>query len=55
MNAMRDLQEYAGKYYSHKYIQKNILRLSDDQITAMQSEIDEEETNPRFQQDDQGF
>ncbi|AUR85740.1 capsid assembly protein [Vibrio phage 1.081.O._10N.286.52.C2] len=55
MNAMRDVGEYAGKYYSHKYIQKNILRLSDDQINTMQIEIDEEEKNPRFQPDDQGF
>ncbi len=55
MNAMRDVTEYAGKYYSHKYIQKNILRLSDDQIEAMQADIDHEDTNPRFQTDDRGF
>lgn len=55
MNAMRDVQDYAGKYYSHKYIQKNILRLSDDQVSVMEKEMDAEANDPRFQKDDNGF
>lgn len=55
MQAMRDVMDYTGKYFSNLYVQKNILRLSEDQIENMQKEIDEEETNPRFQKDDHGF
>lgn len=54
MSAMRDVQELVGKYYSHNYIMKNILKLSDDEIQVMQKEMDEEQRNARFQQDD-GF
>ena len=47
--------DYTGKYFSNLYVQKNILRLSEDQIEQMQKEIDEEEAIPRFQTDDNGF
>jgi hypothetical protein len=33
---------YTGRYFSQAWIQRNVLRLTDDQIKEMQSEIDEE-------------
>jgi hypothetical protein len=33
---------YTGRYFSQAWIQRNVLRLTDDQIKAMQTEIDEE-------------
>lgn len=33
---------YTGRYFSQKWIQRNVLRLTDDQIQEMQEEIDEE-------------
>ena len=29
---MRDVEELVGKYYSKKYVQRNILRLTDNEI-----------------------
>ena len=33
---------YTGRYFSQSWIQRNVLRLTDDQIKEMQEEIDEE-------------
>jgi Bacteriophage T4-like portal protein (Gp20) len=33
---------YTGRYFSQKWIQRNVLRLSDDEIKEMQKEIDKE-------------
>jgi len=33
---------YTGRYFSQSWIQRNVLRLSDDEIKEMQSEIDDE-------------
>ena len=33
---------YTGRYFSQKWIQRNVLRLTDDEIDDMQSEIDKE-------------
>ena len=33
---------YTGRYYSQAWIQRNVLRMNDDQIKEMQAEIDEE-------------
>lgn len=55
VQALRDLDDYTGKYYSHSYIMKNVLHFSDDQIDQMAEEIQEEENDPRFKQEDDGF
>jgi len=33
---------YTGRYFSQAWIQRNVLRLTDDEIRLMQEEIDEE-------------
>jgi hypothetical protein len=33
---------YTGRYFSHTWIQRNVLRLTDDEIAQMQKEMDEE-------------
>jgi hypothetical protein len=33
---------YTGRYYSQAWIQRNVLRMNDDEIQQMQAEIDEE-------------
>jgi hypothetical protein len=38
----KDIQEMAGKYYSHKWIRENILQQSDDDIETVDKEILEE-------------
>ncbi|CAL9955132.1 portal protein [Vibrio phage D479] len=54
MNALREIQEHVGVYFSNAYVQKEILRLSDDQIETIAKEIEEEQSNPQFKRDD-GF
>ena len=48
MNLLRDLSDYAGKYYSHDFIRKHVLRQTDDQIReiddAISSELDDPDT-----------
>lgn len=36
------IDPYVGKYYSKKWVQKNVLKLRDDQIEEMEEEIQEE-------------
>jgi hypothetical protein len=40
---------FAGKYYSHNWIRKNILQQTEDEIETIDSEIVEEENEPRYQ------
>ena len=41
-NLARNMQDMAGKYYSHEWIRKNILQQSDDDIEKMDGQITEE-------------
>jgi hypothetical protein len=42
LQLLGSVDPYTGRYFSQKWIQRNVLRLSDDQIAEMQTEIDEE-------------
>jgi hypothetical protein len=42
LQLLGSVDPYTGRYFSQKWIQRNVLRLSDDQIKEMQVEIDEE-------------
>lgn len=48
LDILRTIDDYAGKYYSHSWIRKNILRQTDEEIHQMDKEIAEEQTNPQF-------
>ena len=55
MNLLRDMSDYAGKYYSHDFIRKHILRQTDDQIReiddAISSELDDPSTIEMIKQE----
>ena len=60
VNLARNFQDTVGKYYSHRWVRKNILHQSDDEIDRMDQEIGmENETqdprwfNPMVAQNDQ--
>ena len=42
LSLLAAVDPYTGRYFSQKWIQQNVLRLSDDEIGAMQKEIDKE-------------
>jgi hypothetical protein len=53
MQLLRDIDEYTGNYYSKKWIQKNILQMSEDVIEDMKKEIEEEQAeNPDDENED---
>jgi len=54
MNVLRDISEYAGKYYSHDFIRKHILRQTDDQIREIDDAISSELEDPRYNRDEEG-
>ena len=45
---LRDIDDYAGKYYSHAYIRKNILRQTEEEIEEMDEEIEIERNDPQY-------
>jgi hypothetical protein len=42
---LRDLSDYTGKYWSHKFIMKEVLSLSDEEIEERKKEIEEEKSD----------
>jgi hypothetical protein len=42
LNILRDMENVTGKYVSHEWVQKNVLKFSDNEIAAMQAKIKEE-------------
>ena len=42
LGLLSQVDPYTGRYFSQAWIQRNVLRLNDDQIKEMQEEIDEE-------------
>jgi hypothetical protein len=42
LSLLSGVDPYTGRYFSQAWIQRNVLRLTDDEIKEMQSEIDEE-------------
>ena len=42
LSLLNTIDQFTGRYFSHTWIQRNVLRLTDDEIAQMQSEMDEE-------------
>lgn len=42
LGLLEQVDPYTGRYYSQAWIQRNVLRMTDDEIKQMQNEIDEE-------------
>ena len=51
MNRLRDIDDFAGKYYSHLWIRRNVLKQSDEDIEEMNEKIAEEMENPQYNQE----
>ena len=45
---LRDIDDYAGIYYSHEWIRKNVLRQTDEDIEEIDEQIDMERNNPQY-------
>lgn len=45
---LRDIDDFAGKYYSHQWIRRNVLRQSDEEIEEIDEQIADEMDNPQY-------
>lgn len=45
---LRDIDDYAGKYYSHIWIRRQVLKQSDEEINQIDTEIKEEMSNEQY-------
>lgn len=52
MNLLRDLEMYIGKYYSHEYIRKHILMMSDDEIKMNDEQIQKEKDSGKYDEEE---
>tara|TARA_Y100000034_G_scaffold94250_1_gene114218 strand:- start:1697 stop:3391 length:1695 start_codon:yes stop_codon:yes gene_type:complete len=52
MNVLRDMSEYAGKYYSHNWIRKNVLHQAEDEMVEIDNEITSEKNDSRYASDE---
>ena len=51
-NLLRDMDEYAGKYYSHKFVRNKILRQTEEEQDRLDSEMSQEQNDPKYNQTD---
>lgn len=49
LGLLTQVDNYLQKYFSKQWVQKNILRMTDDDIVEMQKEMDEEKDDPNAQ------
>jgi hypothetical protein len=50
INVLNSIAPYAGKYYSHEWIRKNVLRQTDDEIEEIDQQIKKEDVIPQYNQ-----
>lgn len=48
INSLNSVAQYAGKYYSHEWIRKHVLRQTDEDIDLIDKQIAQESVNPQF-------
>ena len=48
LSTLRDMDDYAGKYYSHAWIRKNVLHQDEDEIKEIDLEIVDETKNEQY-------
>ena len=48
VNILAELDPYVGKYYSHAYVRKYILKQTEEEIEQMDAEIEEESQDPQY-------
>lgn len=48
VSVLRDIDDYAGKYYSHEWIRRKVLRQSDEEIEEIDEQIAFEMQNPQY-------
>jgi hypothetical protein len=55
LSLLQEVDQYVGKYFSMTYIQKNVLQMTEEEISDMEKEIDEEMKSGKIKPEDEGF
>ena len=42
------MDEYAGKYYSHKFVRNSILRQTEEDMDQLDNEMTQEQNDPKY-------
>lgn len=45
---LRDIDDYAGKYYSNEWVRRHVLRQTDEEMEEIDKQIKEEANNPQY-------
>ncbi len=51
---LRDIDDYAGKYYSHEWIRRHVLRQTDEDMEEIDEQIQDEMDNPQYNPPQEG-
>jgi hypothetical protein len=54
VSMLRDVDDYAGKYYSHEWIRRNVLYQTEEDMKEIDEQIKEEMDNPQYNQPEIG-
>ena len=54
VSMLRDVDDYAGKYYSHEWIRRNVLYQTEEDMKEIDEQIQEEKSNPQYNQPEIG-
>ena len=54
MSVLKDVDMFAGRYYSHEWIRKNILRQSDEEMEELDQQIESEGEIEQYQRPEEG-
>lgn len=53
LQLLRDIDDYTGKYYSKKWVRKNVLQMTEDEIEEIDDEMDEEQESEPTEYDNE--
>lgn len=48
LDLLRDLNDYTGKYFSHRFVREQILKQSEQEINEIDEEIEKEKSNEQY-------
>lgn len=54
LNVLIEVDPFAGKYFSHEWVRKNVLRQTDEDIEQQDQQIQDEQFVPQYQRPDPG-
>ena len=48
VQTLRDMDDFTGKYFSHKYIRKNVLHQNEEEMEAIDKDIEDEQSREQY-------